>query len=121
MLSTFKHWVANQPAGYFVEAKLAERDQRHARFGGTRYAVEPNVKDGKGGLRDLHTLFWISKYAYRLDHVRGVLGAGICGHLKRGHLPLRNDFYGLCGVFCINIMAVRMTGLPLMRKCSSRR
>ena len=35
------------------------------------------MKDGKGGLRDLHTLFWISKYAYRLDHVRGVLGAGI--------------------------------------------
>ena len=77
MLSTFKHWVANQPAAYFLEAKLAERDQRHARFGGTRYAVEPNVKDGKGGLRDLHTLFWISKYAYRLDHVHGVLGAGI--------------------------------------------
>ena len=77
MVSTFKHWVAKQSAGYFVEAKLAERDQRHARFGGTRYAVEPNVKDGKGGLRDLHTLFWISKYAYRLDHVRGVLGAGI--------------------------------------------
>ena len=77
MLSTFKHWVSNQPAAYFLEAKLAERDQRHARFGGTRYAVEPNVKDGKGGLRDLHTLFWISKYAYRLDHVQGVLGAGI--------------------------------------------
>ena len=77
MVSTFKHWVANQSAGYFVEAKLAERDHRHARFGGTRYAVEPNVKDGKGGLRDLHTLFWISKYAYRLDHVHDVMSAGI--------------------------------------------
>ena len=41
----------------FVEAKLAERDQRHARTGDTRYVLEPNVKEGKGGLRDLHTLF----------------------------------------------------------------
>ncbi len=39
----------------FVEAKLAERDQRHQRMGDSRYVVEPNVKEGKGGLRDLHT------------------------------------------------------------------
>lgn len=75
--TAFKDWIAGQPVLDFVEAKLAERDQRHGRFGGTRYAVEPNVKDGKGGLRDLHTLFWITKYAYRLDHVQAVLNAGI--------------------------------------------
>ena len=40
----------------FVAAKLAERDARHVRSGDSRYLVEPNVKDGKGGLRDLHTL-----------------------------------------------------------------
>ena len=43
----------------FLSAKLEERDARITRTGGTRYAVEPNVKDGKGGLRDLHTLFWM--------------------------------------------------------------
>src|SRR6267378_4109602 len=48
----------------FVEAKLAERDQRHQRMGDSRYVVEPNVKEGKGGLRDLHLLFWIAKYLY---------------------------------------------------------
>ena len=47
----------------FVSAKLQERDQRHKRHGGSRYLVEPNVKDGKGGLRDLHTLFWLAKYS----------------------------------------------------------
>ena len=73
----FKDWVAMQPVLDFLEAKLTERDHRHSRFGGTRYAVEPNVKDGKGGLRDLHTLFWITKYAYRLDHVQAVLNVGI--------------------------------------------
>jgi [protein-PII] uridylyltransferase len=46
----------------FVQAKLDERDHRHERTGGSRYLVEPNVKDGKGGLRDLHTLFWIAQY-----------------------------------------------------------
>lgn len=46
----------------FVDAKLAERSDRHRRAGESRYKVEPNVKDGKGGLRDLHTLHWLSKY-----------------------------------------------------------
>lgn len=46
----------------FVAAKLKERDERHAKAGASRYLVEPNVKEGKGGLRDLHTLFWIAQY-----------------------------------------------------------
>lgn len=49
----------------FVRQKLAERDARHQRMGGSRYVVEPNVKDGKGGLRDLQTLYWIGKYLHR--------------------------------------------------------
>jgi len=53
----------------FVSQKLEERNERHRRLGDSRYVVEPNVKDGKGGLRDLHTLYWIGKYAYA---VRGV-------------------------------------------------
>jgi len=46
----------------FIDAKMAERSERHRRSGESRYRVEPNVKDGKGGLRDLHTLHWLSKY-----------------------------------------------------------
>ena len=46
----------------FVAAKLEERDARHFKAGATRFVVEPNLKEGKGGLRDLHTLFWIAKY-----------------------------------------------------------
>jgi len=48
----------------FLAAKLAERDRRHEREGGSRYRVEPNVKDGKGGLRDLQTLYWIARYIH---------------------------------------------------------
>ena len=51
----------------FTELKLAERDERHRKFGESRYLVEPNIKEGKGGLRDLHTLFWIAKYCYQVE------------------------------------------------------
>jgi len=61
----------------FVEAKLAERDQRHARLGDSRYQVEPNVKEGKGGLRDLHTLYWIAKQIYRVDDVSKLVDLGV--------------------------------------------
>jgi [protein-PII] uridylyltransferase len=57
----------------FVAAKLAERDQRHEREGGSRYRVEPNVKDGKGGLRDLQTLFWLAKYIHGGETLAEVL------------------------------------------------
>lgn len=72
----------------FVEAKLAERDRRHRRMGDSRYVLEPNVKDGKGGLRDLHTLFWIAKFLFRAGDSaelvrRGVLTAGEAARLDR--------------------------------------
>ncbi len=54
-------------AADFIEAKLAERDTRHRKQGGERYLVEPNVKESKGGLRDLQSLFWIAKYVHNVD------------------------------------------------------
>jgi [protein-PII] uridylyltransferase len=51
----------------FVVAKLAERDERHRQQGQSRYLVEPNIKEGKGGLRDLQTLYWIGKYIYKVE------------------------------------------------------
>ncbi len=56
-------------AADFIDAKLAERDERHRKQGGQRYVVEPNVKEGKGGLRDLQSLFWISKYIHGVKDV----------------------------------------------------
>ena len=60
----FRKEVLEGNARLFVEAKLAEQNARHARAGASRYLVEPNVKDGKGGLRDLHTLHWLAKHLY---------------------------------------------------------
>jgi len=61
----------------FVSAKLAERDARIQRAGESRYLVEPNVKEGKGGLRDLNTLFWIAKYVYRVRDPRELIASGL--------------------------------------------
>jgi [protein-PII] uridylyltransferase len=61
----------------FITEKLAERDVRHKRMGDSRYVVEPNLKEGKGGLRDLHTLFWIGKYIHRVQSVADLVERGL--------------------------------------------
>jgi len=58
----FQRDIANGQARQFTADKIAERDARHKRMGDSRYVVEPNIKEGKGGLRDLQTLFWIGKF-----------------------------------------------------------
>ncbi len=60
----------------FIEAKLVERDLRHEKQG-ERYVVEPNVKEGKGGLRDLQSLFWIAKYLHQVDDVAELVALGM--------------------------------------------
>lgn len=61
----------------FIEAKLAERAERHKRQGGQRYMLEPNVKEGKGGLRDLQTLYWIAKYLHRVGRAAELVELGV--------------------------------------------
>ena len=73
----FRKEVVAGTAAEFVSGKLAERDERHVKMGDSRYVVEPNVKDGKGGLRDLHTLYWIGKYVHGVERPADLVGAGL--------------------------------------------
>src|ERR1700709_608968 len=77
LVERFDKEVVQGTAAEFVTAKLAEREERHRRGGQSRYLVEPNVKDGKGGLRDLHTLFWIAENVYRVPDVGGFIDYGV--------------------------------------------
>jgi len=77
----FDEEVVKGTGPQFIEAKLAERDARNRKAGATRYLVEPNVKEGKGGQRDLHTLFWIAKYYYRVKTSDELVKLGV---LSRG-------------------------------------
>ncbi|MFL6724488.1 MAG: [protein-PII] uridylyltransferase [Sphingomicrobium sp.] len=73
----FRAEVVAGSARDYVAAKLAERDARHERMGDSRYVVEPNVKDGKGGLRDLHTLYWIGQYVFGVERPAELVEKGL--------------------------------------------
>ncbi|MEM7642403.1 MAG: [protein-PII] uridylyltransferase [Pseudomonadota bacterium] len=61
----------------FIEGKLEERSERHRKQGGQRYILEPNVKEAKGGLRDLQTLYWIAKYRHRVTSPADMVALGV--------------------------------------------
>ncbi len=65
LFSKFAKDITRGKGRAYISAKLEERDIRHAREGNTRYVIEPNIKEGKGGLRDLHVLYWIARFLDR--------------------------------------------------------
>ena len=76
MMALFQRESVKGKDAQFIADKLAERDARHARTGDARYVVEPNLKEGKGGLRDLQTLYWIGKHMYGGGSLEEVMKAG---------------------------------------------
>ncbi|RJT42680.1 [protein-PII] uridylyltransferase [Mesorhizobium waimense] len=92
LLLRFDHEVVRTTGPEYVQAKLAERDERHAKAGESRYLVEPNVKDGKGGLRDLQTLFWIAKYFYRVRTGAELVDKGVFTEAEYREFQKAEDF-----------------------------
>jgi [protein-PII] uridylyltransferase len=88
----FREQVVRGTAPEFVAAKLAERDGRHAKQGTSRYLVEPNVKESKGGLRDLNTLFWIGKYVYQVESEEELVTRGVFTAREYGRFVKGSDF-----------------------------
>ena len=76
-VKAFQEAIINGNGSRFVEAKLKERNQRHEDLGDVRYVLEPNIKDGKGGLRDLQTLFWITKHIYGTSNLAELAEKGV--------------------------------------------
>lgn len=77
LVKRFETEIMPKTGPEFIAAKMAERDERHRQMGNTRYVVEPNIKDGKGGLRDLNTLFWIGKYFYQVKTSHELVAKGV--------------------------------------------
>lgn len=76
----------------FIESKLQERDSRHRRHGGRRYIIEPNIKEGKGGLRDLQTLFWIGKYIHGVSDAAELVRTGLLNAEEYGKFRAAETF-----------------------------
>lgn len=75
--AAFQKQIVQGTARQFVAAKLTERDERHIRAGQSRYLVEPNIKESKGGQRDLNTLFWIARYCYQIEDLEQLIALKI--------------------------------------------
>jgi [protein-PII] uridylyltransferase len=90
--SRFEDEIVRGSAAQFVEGKLAERDARHKRVGDSRYTLEPNVKEGKGGLRDLHTLYWLAKYIHRFEDVRTLVDLKVLSEDEFQRFARAQDF-----------------------------
>ena len=70
------------PAREYFQAKRAEQAQRHARFGDTADNLEPNLKDGPGGLRDIQTLRWMAQRLLGSGNLESMLAFGQIGAVE---------------------------------------
>ncbi|MGH8215552.1 MAG: [protein-PII] uridylyltransferase [Rhodanobacteraceae bacterium] len=88
------------PPDAYLAAKLEERAQRHARFDDTTHNLEPDLKDGPGGLRNLDLIRWLGKRLVAVDDLDGLVRANLLEASERDALRnargvLRRDRYGL--------------------------
>ena len=106
----------------FVAEKLAERNVRHKRLGDSRYVVEPNVKEGKGGLRDLHTLYWIGKYIHHVRNASELVDVGLLTPSEyRAFKQAENFFWAVrCHLHTITRRAEDRLTFDLQREVAAR-
>ncbi len=122
LVRRFDAEVINGTAAEFATAKLAERDERHLKEGASRYLVEPNIKDGKGGLRDLQTLFWIGKYVYRTRSTDDLLAAGVFSRRELKRFLRAEDFLWAirCNLHFMTDRAEERLSFELQRQMAER-
>ena len=89
----FRREVVAGSAAKFVAEKLRERAARHTRLGDSRYLVEPNLKEGKGGLRDLHTLWWIGRYVHKVARIDDLVRVGLLSAAELREFSQAEDFF----------------------------
>ena len=107
----------------FIEAKLAERAERHRKQGGQRYVVEPNVKEGKGGLRDLQSLFWIAKYLHGVEDTHELVDLGMFSAEEYDTFATAEDFLWAvrCHLHLITGRAMDQLNFDLQVEVAARR
>jgi [protein-PII] uridylyltransferase len=84
--------VLNRHAGRFFREKLAENEERHRRYGDSVYLVEPHLKEGEGGLRDLHTALWLAKVKFKTNNVAELVQKGVVTERERAEVEAARDF-----------------------------
>ncbi len=118
----FRAEVQAGSARAYIADKLAERNERHHKMGDSRYVVEPNVKEGKGGLRDLHTLFWIGKYVHNVGSAAGLVDAGLLTSAEYRQFHRAENFLWAvrCHLHCITGRAEDRLTFDVQREIAER-
>ncbi len=98
-----KHWASNPRA--FVERKRYALEERYGKLGETVFLIEPDVKESPGGLRDFHTMLWLVRGAWGVEHDEDWARHGILSEKERQRalrgydwiLRVRNEMHYLTG------------------------
>ena len=79
-------------AARFYRDKVAESEERHRKFGDSVYLVEPHLKEGEGGLRDVHTAMWLAKVKYVVRDLHDLMEKGVLTEREHGEIAAARDF-----------------------------
>jgi [protein-PII] uridylyltransferase len=97
--------ILSKGSDSFIEEKVQEMRARREKYGSTVYTLEPNIKEGEGGLRDLHTTLWVAKIRYKIYVPRELIIKGIISEAELADYNsslsylwrIRNELHYLCG------------------------
>src|SRR5439155_15926146 len=84
--------VLNRNQQKFFQAKLEESRDRHRHYGDSIYLLEPQLKEGEGGLRDLHTALWLAKVKYKVHSLPELVERAIITEVEMGEVTGAQDF-----------------------------
>lgn len=122
LMQRFENEIIKGTSPAFIRAKLIERDERHKKSGETRYLVEPNVKESKGGQRDLQTLLWIAKYHYRITKTDKLVTLGVLSKSELYSFKKADDFLWAvrCHMHFLNKKAQERLSFDIQRDIAHR-
>ena len=84
--------VLNRNSQGFLKSKYEEHRTRLAKYGSTVYMLEPNLKEGEGGLRDLHTAVWMARVKFKAKNLRDLLMKGVISEQELHEIEAAYDY-----------------------------
>jgi [protein-PII] uridylyltransferase len=91
-VTTMENEVLRRGVARFFREKIAENEERHAKYGDSVFLVEPHLKEGEGGLRDIHTAMWLAKVKFKIHSIAELVQKGVITERERSEIEAARDF-----------------------------